>query len=91
MLLFLIFSYLSPSSESELEDVTFKNSMKLKINEKDATEYMDDSPKAADKDEMEESPENKCKDHQRAAHKMRKNEIKETIENRSKEQRVSSL
>lgn len=52
---------------------------------------MDDSPKkAANKDEMDESPE-KCKDHQRAAHKMRKNEIKETIENRSKEQRVSSL
>nr|GMC64629.1 DDT domain-containing protein DDB_G0282237 [Ipomoea batatas] len=81
----------SDDSESELEDVTFKNAKKQKINEKDAAEYMDDSPKkAANKDEMDESPE-KCKDHQRAAHKMRKNEIKETIENRSKEQRKEYL
>lgn len=63
------------------------------VNEKDAAENIrNSSKKAALKNGMMELMQNKSKDQkQRAAHKLRKNQIKETIEKRSKEQRVGSL
>ncbi|CAH9109922.1 unnamed protein product [Cuscuta europaea] len=80
------------SSDDRPPEVTFKNDKKQEISMKAATECVGDSPKKEDnKNEIEKSTQNKCKDHSLNAHKVLKNEIKEALENRSKEQRRQYL
>ncbi|RAL45536.1 hypothetical protein DM860_016028 [Cuscuta australis] len=85
--------HLSEDSEGEQVDITSRNSMKKKLNVKDAAESSNNSSKkAVFKNGIKKVMQKHSKDQkQRVAHKLLKNQIKETLESRSKEQRKEYL